>query len=100
MVNSLRRFNRNRPPNAKAVILGVEDPLGPELTKVIEMLEYAGVIRVMGTVSKGVKGVFHRYELHYAVVLKRDRAGSSSKPVARRNGERLDLPRLSCLCER
>ncbi len=69
IARSLREFNAQRSPNTKAVVIGLADPLGPELSKVLEMLEYAGLIRPQGTVSRGVKGVFHRYELHYAIML-------------------------------
>lgn len=69
MSRSLATFNRTREPAAKGVIVGLADPLSPELTKVLEMLEYAGLVRSAGTVSRGVKGVFNRYELHYAVVI-------------------------------
>jgi ABC-type arginine transport system ATPase subunit len=66
---ALARFNRQQVQTKKAVVVGIADPLGPELSKVLEMLEYAGVLRKVGTVSRGVKGVFHRYELHYALVI-------------------------------
>lgn len=35
----------------------------------LEMLEYAGVVRDADTVSRGVKGVFHRYVIHYALLV-------------------------------
>ena len=69
VTRGLTRFNRTRPQTGKAVVVGLADPLGPELTKVLGMLEYAGVLRSVGSVSRGVKGVFYRYELHYAIVL-------------------------------
>lgn len=69
MAQGLRTFNRQRKSSAKGVVVGLADPLGSELSKVLEMLEYAGVVRNAGSVSRGVKGVFHRYELHYALVV-------------------------------
>lgn len=69
MAKALRTFNEKRPPTRKAVVVGLADPLGPELSKVLEMLEYAGIVRSAGTVSRGVKGVFLRYELHYSIVV-------------------------------
>jgi len=69
MARALRIFNEKRSPTRKAVVVGLADPLGPELTKVLEMLEYAGIVRSAGTVSRGVKGVFLRYELHWAIVV-------------------------------
>jgi hypothetical protein len=81
MVGALRGFNVRRSSNRKAVSVGLADPLGPELAKVVEMLEYSGILRSAGTVSRGVKGVFHRYDLHYAIVLQ-ENALSLGKSVA------------------
>lgn len=81
MARALASFNRQRSTSKKAVIVGLADPLGPELSKVLDMLEYAGVLRKAGTVSRGVKGVFHRYELHYAIVIQ-ENALSLGKSVA------------------
>lgn len=84
VARGLARFNRARSISRKAVVVGLADPLGPELAKVLEMLEYAGVVRKVGTVSRGVKGVFHRYELHYAIVVQENALalGRSSSTVA------------------
>ena len=78
---ALAKYNRQRSPNRKAVVVGFADPLGAELTKVLDMLEYAGLFRSVGAVSRGTKGVFHRYELHYAVVIK-ENALSLGRSVA------------------
>lgn len=45
------------------------------------MLEYAGVVRKSTTVSRGVKGVFHRYELHFSIVIQ-ENALSLGRSVA------------------
>jgi len=82
MIRTLRRFNTPRPTEAKAVAVGIADPLGPELSKVIEMLEYAGVVRENGAVSRGVKGVFHRYELHFAIVISENALSLGRSPSA------------------
>ena len=68
-VLALRQFNGRPTRTPKALAVGLSDPLGPELAKVIELLEYAGTLRELGAVSRGVKGVFHRYEVHYAVLM-------------------------------
>jgi hypothetical protein len=81
-VGTLRQFNQKRNVTKKAVGVGLADPLGPELSKVIEMLEYAGVLRNVGTVSRGVKGVFHRYDLHYAIVLQENALSLGRSPSA------------------
>lgn len=69
MVQGLMRFNDKRPSSAKGVVVGLAEPLGPQLSRVLDMLEYAGVVRKNESVSRGVKGVFQRYELHWAIVI-------------------------------
>lgn len=81
MARALREYNRQRGVGRKAVVVALADPIGPELQKVLEMLEYAGIVRSAGTVSRGVKGVFHRYELHYSLVIQ-ENALALGKSVA------------------
>ncbi len=69
MSNSLRKFNEGRPNDSKAVVVAVKHPIEKELERVFSLLEYAGLIRSMDKVSRGEKGVFQRYMLHYAVVI-------------------------------
>lgn len=80
VASGLARFNRQRSTEGKGVVVGLAGPLGPELSKVLEMLEYAGVVRKAGTVSRGVKGVFHRYELHYAIVIRENALSLGRSP--------------------
>lgn len=69
LASLLQRFNRGKKPTEKAVVVGIRDPLGPELARILSMLEYAGVVRRLDTVSRGTRGVFHRYLVHFAIVI-------------------------------
>jgi len=69
MSELLRTFNANRRPTKKAVVVALSSPIDQELERILRLLEYAGVVRDVGTVSRGVKGVFQRYRLHYSIVL-------------------------------
>jgi ABC-type hemin transport system ATPase subunit len=69
MGSRLGRFNVNRKSATKAVVIGLAEPLGAPLSRVLAMLEYAGLVRKLDSVSRGEKGVFQRYELHWAVVI-------------------------------
>jgi hypothetical protein len=68
MLGRLQSFNRPR-TRSKAVVVGLRTPVGKELDRIIELLEYAGVVRRLSTVSRGEKGVFERVMVHYALVL-------------------------------
>lgn len=68
--NYLRKYNSGKALGQKAVALGLKDPLGEEILKVLGFLEYAGIVRKYPTrVSRGVKGRFQRYTLHFSVVV-------------------------------
>jgi ABC-type hemin transport system ATPase subunit len=66
---AIQAFNVEKSLDRKAVTIAFQDPLDPELSRMLSMLEYAGLVRDAHTVSRGVKGVFHRYTLHYALLL-------------------------------
>ncbi|SDC19539.1 hypothetical protein SAMN05216345_101881 [Cupriavidus sp. YR651] len=67
--NALRNFNAHKTVENKAVILALATPYANELEKVIKMLEYSGLVRKQGDLSKGVKGQYQRYSLHYASLI-------------------------------
>ena len=68
-VVTLRKYNYGKSPGLhKASVLAIAEQLGPELERVLAMAEYAGLVRKLGPVKRGVKGSFARYALHYAVV--------------------------------
>jgi hypothetical protein len=65
----LKEYNTDRPNDRKAVVVGIATPPGRELSKMLSFLEYAGAVRRQDSISKGEKGTFQRYALHYAMVL-------------------------------
>ncbi|MFX0594015.1 hypothetical protein [Melissospora conviva] len=69
VTRAVQTFNSEKATNQKAVTVAFPDPLGPELSRILAMLEYAGIMRDAHTVSRGVKGVFHRYTIHYSFLL-------------------------------
>lgn len=69
LVTSVRTFNRSKPISKKAVVVAIAEPLGNELDRVLSLLEYAGLVRRLDSVSRGVKGVFQRFMIHYALLL-------------------------------
>jgi hypothetical protein len=70
MLSTLRGYNKLQlSPGKKSAVVGLEEPLGPELERMLNMLEYAGLLRKAGTVSRGVKGRFVKYLMNYASVV-------------------------------
>lgn len=69
ITRAIQVFNADKPLNRKAVTVAFPDPLGSELSRMLSMLEYAGLLRKNSSVSRGVKGVFNRYTVHYGVLV-------------------------------
>lgn len=67
---ALAEFNDGRSVESKSVTLALPHPPPAELAKVLQFLEYAGVLRPGATVSRGVKGVFQRLVLHHSFIIK------------------------------
>lgn len=82
LVQAIRRFNTERQIDRKAVVVAISQPIGTELLRVLDMLEYSGAIRKLDSVSRGVKGVFQRYEVHYALLLKANALALGRSPSA------------------
>ncbi len=69
-MRSIQSFNSRAARGQKrAVTVGFLDPLSQEVKRMLAMLEYAGAVRGAGDVSRGVKGVFHRYDVHYSLLI-------------------------------
>ena len=81
MVRTIARYNSRRDIDAKAVVIAIAEPMEHELTRVLEMLEYAGIVRKNAAVSRGEKGVFQRYEMHWAILIQ-ENALSLGRSVA------------------
>jgi hypothetical protein len=66
----LKGFNKlKEEPEAKTNVVAIKEPIDAKFERVLNMLEYAGVVRAERRVSRGVKGSFRRYSLHNAVVV-------------------------------
>ncbi|MER6404128.1 AAA family ATPase [Streptomyces viridosporus] len=74
-VRQLQNFNAARRDRSKATVIAFREPMDAKLTRMVAMLEYAGILRDAHTVSRGVKGVFHRYMLHYAILIEGNALG-------------------------
>ena len=80
MLAQLRRFNVGKDLSEKAVVIAIALPIANELIRVLDMLEYSGTVRKLDTVSRGVKGVFQRYEMHYALVVQKNALSLGRSP--------------------
>ena len=64
--SSLRTYNTTKIQTRKAATIALAIPFSNELEKILKMLEYSGLVRRQNDLSKGEKGQYQRYLLHYA----------------------------------
>lgn len=64
--SAIKSFNVGKAHPKKAVVVGVSEPFSDELDRTLRFMEYAGLIRRVEDLSKGIKGNYRRYSLHYA----------------------------------
>ena len=63
---ALRSFNNQKALSAKSSTLALAQPWPAELDRVLRFMEYAGLLRKIEGLSKGVKGNYQRYVVHYS----------------------------------
>lgn len=68
-LNVVRTFNAGKSTSHKAVVVALGIPFTNELEKILKMLEYSGLLRKQSDLSKGVKGQYQRYAMHYASLI-------------------------------
>lgn len=71
-VEAIKSYNKDKSVNRKSVDLALKHPLPTALEKTLAFMEYAGIISSKGKVSRGVKGVFQLYTLHYGILIDRN----------------------------
>jgi hypothetical protein len=63
---AIREFNRGKSLTQKTATIGLAEPWNTEFDRVLRFMEYAGLVRRIENLSKGVKGNYQRYVLHYS----------------------------------
>ncbi|MBB3034942.1 zinc ribbon domain-containing protein [Alteriqipengyuania lutimaris] len=79
----IKDYNRDRPSSEQALEVGLRRPLTPDLEKIISFYQYAGLLMPAGENSRGVKGVFDLYLVHFGdLVTENAIIGKRSKSIA------------------
>lgn len=65
IIATVKDFNKEKPEDNQALQVGIKRPIPPEIEKVIGFLQYAGLLMPAGETSRGVKGVFELYMVHF-----------------------------------
>lgn len=67
-VQTVKEYN-GKTARGKTVTIAIIEPLASELKTLLSFLEYSGLVRPRGNVSRGVKGTFALFDLHYALLV-------------------------------
>ena len=65
-ISLLKEFNKNKTYTNHGFEIGLKRPLPPELSRVFGFYQYAGLMMPIGENSRGEKGVFDIYFVHFA----------------------------------
>lgn len=67
-IRTIKDYNL-KTSRGKAVTIAIVEPLASELKTLLSFLEYSGLVRPRGNVSKGEKGTFALFDIHYALLI-------------------------------
>lgn len=62
---TMKEFNREKPEDNQALEIGLKRPVPADLEKVFGFFQYAGLLMPVGENSRGIKGVFELYMVHF-----------------------------------
>ncbi|MHB8101441.1 MAG: zinc ribbon domain-containing protein [Methanosarcina sp.] len=72
IMDSLKEYNKNKQIDSQSVTIAIKQPLASEINKVIGFFQYCGLLLPKGEISKGEKGIFELYIVHYAALISRN----------------------------
>lgn len=67
-VQTIKDYN-SATTKGRTVTIALAEPLANEVRTLLSFLEYSGLVRPRGNVSRGVKGTFALFDLHYALLV-------------------------------
>lgn len=72
IVESIKIYNKEKPTARKSVTVAIPRPVPAEIARVLAFFQYSGLVMPRGEVSRGEKGVFELYAVHYASLVERN----------------------------
>jgi ABC-type iron transport system FetAB ATPase subunit len=66
---AVKAYNAPKDISSQSVTIAIKKPIPLELTKVFGFFQYAGLLLPRGEISRGEKGVFEQYIVHYGALI-------------------------------
>ena len=70
ITNAIRLYNDSKTEDNKTALIAIKIPLSNKLKKIVNFLEYSGILRRRDEISKGSKGNFQRFLVHYGFIIR------------------------------
>lgn len=68
----IKEYNKGGKTERQSSIIGIKNPIEPEVLKVLGFLEYSGLLCPSGDSKRGTKGVYDLYALNNAAIINRN----------------------------
>lgn len=65
ILSRIKLFNRGKSAENQALEIGIGKPISPEIQKILSLLQYSGLLMPVDSVSRGEKGIFSVYLVHF-----------------------------------
>ena len=72
MIDLIKAYNKGKAAGRLSVTIAIQRPLPPEFQRLMGFFQYSGLIMPQRDVSRGVKGTFALYAIHYAALIERN----------------------------
>ena len=74
IVRIIKEYNTNKDLNKKTFTLALNETIGipNEIKKVLNFFQYSGLILPKGKISRGEKGIYSLYEIHYSELISKN----------------------------
>jgi len=72
IVRELKDYNKSRDNEQKTVLFGIVEPIESELSRILALLEYAGIVRFMDSVTWNNHKSYRRYSVHSALLIEKN----------------------------
>lgn len=72
ILNAVKSYNRDKDIKRQSVSIGIKKEIPNEISKVLKFFHYCGLLIPKGTISKGEKGIYEMYTIHFGALINRN----------------------------
>jgi len=72
IIDLIKAYNKDKHVQRQSLTIAIRNPIPLEMAKVLGFFQYSGLLLPRGDLSRGEKGVFDLYAVHYGVLVDRN----------------------------